>query len=60
MFLVARTHEQVLVEKLVRHCIGFSNRIRKSIFILLIVLDRHCMYESSCDRHMNDEIYKTF
>ena len=24
------------------------------------VLDRHCMYESSCDRHMNDEIYKTF
>ena len=24
------------------------------------VLDRHYMYESSCDRHMNDEIYKTF
>ena len=25
-----------------------------------IVLDRHCMYESSCDRHLNDEIYKHF
>ena len=35
-------------------------KIRRKFVRVRDVLDRHCMYESSCDRHMNDEIYKTF